>query len=130
LLAQASVVGKYSFSIAAVCNHTPTTGLAPKADADPLKDKLTKPDVPTTGTHSVYQLKNSNMATISADRVYCGAISVSGAATLTLNAGTYVIKDGSFSVGNSGSVKANGPVTIFLTAPGGVAANVTLGGSR
>jgi hypothetical protein len=97
--------------------------------ADPLAGRLTAPTVAGTCTHTNYQLTNSNIATISADGVYCGGISAIGASHLTLNAGTYILKNGAFNAGNSAIIDANGPVTIFLTAPTGSNAAVTLGGA-
>jgi hypothetical protein len=126
ITSQTSIVGGYNCTWSTICNPTPTTG-APVV-TDPLQG-MTAPSVPNTCTHNNYSLTNSNIATISADGVYCGGINVIGAAHLTLNEGTYILKDGGFRTGNSAIVDANGPVTIFMTAPNGNNAAVVLSGA-
>jgi Flp pilus assembly protein TadG len=46
--------------------------------------------------------------------VYCGGIEVSGTASVTFDAGTYVIKDGLFNVKNTASIKGKN-VAFYLT---------------
>ena len=46
--------------------------------------------------------------------VYCGGLEISGTASVTLNPGTYVIKNGLFNVKNTASVKGK-DVAFFLT---------------
>jgi hypothetical protein len=127
LTSQSDVVGGYSCSWSTVCNPAPTTG-SPTV-ADPLANRLTAPTVSGTCTHSNFQVSHVDVATISADGVYCGGISAIGASHLTLNAGTYILKNGGFSTGNSAIVDANGPVTIFMTAPSGSNAAFVIGGA-
>jgi hypothetical protein len=82
-----------------------------------------------TSSTSNYSLGNGNSATMGPG-VYCGGITVGGAATLTLNAGTYIMNGGGFNIGNSGVVNATGGVFIYNTATGGhTAGPVTIGGS-
>jgi Flp pilus assembly protein TadG len=128
LTSQSSVVGGYNCSWT-ICNPTPTTGAAPVAD--PLSG-LTAPTVSGTCTHTNYQLDHVGVATISPDGVYCGGINVIGAAHLTLHSTgqPFILKDGGFTTGNSAIVDADGPVTIFLTAPtSGKSAPVSIGGA-
>ncbi len=75
---------------------------------------------PASGTSSAtnYSLGNGNTATMGPG-VYCGGITVGGAATLTLNPGTYIMNGGGFNVSNSGKVNATGGVFIYNTATGG-----------
>jgi len=126
---QISVVGGVSCPVN-TCNPTPTTGAA--VVTDPLANKLTAPAVSGTCTHTNYQLDHVATATISPDGVYCGGISAIGSSHLTLHSTgqPFILKDGGFSTGNSAIVDADGPVTIFLTAPtSGKSAPVVLGGA-
>jgi Flp pilus assembly protein TadG len=127
ITSQSSVVGNYSCSWSTVCNPAPTTGAA--VVTDPLANRITAPSVPATCTHTNYQASHVDVATLSADGVYCGGISAIGSAHVTLNAGTYILKNGGFSTGNSAIIDANGPVTIFMTAPGGTNAAVVISGA-
>ncbi len=110
------------------CSPAPVTGAA--TVKDPLKDKLTAPDSSGTCGHTGYQLTNSNVATINPG-IYCGGISAIGSSHLTLhsNGSPFILKDGNFSAGNSAIVDADGPVTIFLTAPNSATAAVVLTGA-
>ena len=71
-----------------------------------------------TSTETNYSLGNGNTAT-RGPGVYCGGISVTGSATLTLLPGTYIMNGGGFNVGNSGIVNASGGVFIYNTATSG-----------
>jgi hypothetical protein len=123
---QISVVGHASCSVAAICNPVPTTGSS--VVTDPLAG-LSPPAVSGTCTHNSYSLGNSKSDTISADGVYCGGITVTGSAQLKLHGGTYILKDGGFSVGNSGIVTADGPVTIYMQGSTTKPANLALTGA-
>jgi Flp pilus assembly protein TadG len=126
---QISVAGGVSCPVN-TCNPTPITGAA--VVSDPLAGKLTAPAVSGTCAHTSYQLSHSDAATISPDGVYCGGISAGGASHLTLHSTgqPFILKDGGFSAGNSAVIDADGPVTIFLTAPtSGMSAPVVLSGS-
>lgn len=128
IASQISVVGRASCTVAAVCNPVPTTGSS--TVTDPLSG-MTPPAVGACGPNN-YALGSSNAATIqpsSTAGVYCGGISVTGAAHLTLHTGTYILKDGGFSVGNSGIVTADGPVTIYMQGSATKPANLALTGA-
>lgn len=45
--------------------------------------------------------------------VYCGGLTIKGGASVTLSPGTYIIRDGAFSIANNASLSGSG-VTIFL----------------
>ncbi len=82
-----------------------------------------------TSTETNYSIGNGNTAT-RGPGVYCGGISVGGAATLTLNPGTYIMNGGGFNVSNSGTVSATGGVFIYNTATAGhTAGAVSIQGS-
>ncbi len=99
-------------------NAAPTSGAA--VVADPFLG-LPKPTVPNTCYATNYSLGNSGTDTIYATdpstgavRVYCGGITVSGSAVLTMNPGTYIMDGGGFTNSHSGIINGTG-VTIFLT---------------
>jgi hypothetical protein len=82
-----------------------------------------------TSSATNYSLGNGNTATMGPG-VYCGGISVGGAATLTLNAGTYIMNGGGFNISNSGIVNATAGVFIYNTATAGQTAGaVSINGS-
>ena len=71
-----------------------------------------------TSSSANYSLGNGNTATMGPG-VYCGGINVGGAATLTLNPGTYIMNGGGFNVSNSGKVIATAGVFIYNTVSAG-----------
>ena len=64
-----------------------------------------------------YKLDSGKSATVSPG-VYCGGISVSGGASLTLSPGTYILDRGSLSVSGNSTISGQG-VTIVLTSSTG-----------
>src|SRR5579862_1154072 len=122
--AQIDIVGGASTQNSSQLSPSPTTNMA--VAADPLAFLPT----PTVGscTSSGVNLTGHNTQTIS-QGVYCGSISVGGGATLNLNPGTYVLKNG-FSVAGGGTVNGSG-VTLYnlsgsISVSGG--ANISLSG--
>ena len=92
---------------------------------DPLIS-LPAPTVPTSCDQTNYSLGNSNAATIT-HGVYCGGITVSGSAVLTLNPGLYILNGGGLNNTHSGTINmgtVNGVtgVTFFLTGQHGYTA--------
>jgi hypothetical protein len=82
-----------------------------------------------TSSETNYSLGHSDTAT-RGPGVYCGGITVSGSAVLTLNAGTYIMNGGGFNVGNSGRVIATSGVMIYNTVSAGqTAGSVSIGGN-
>lgn len=83
-----------------------TTSPAPNTGASTVADPFASLPAPTFTSscdvaHTNYSIGNGNSATISAG-VYCGGITVTGAATLNLNAGNYILLGGGLIVSNSG----------------------------
>ncbi len=110
------VVGGTSVSGATV-TPTPTTGVA--SFSDPL---ATLPMPAFTGCNFTnYSLGNGGVATISPG-VYCGGISLSGSAQLTLNPGTYVLNGAGLTMSGSSSIKGT-HVTLFNTGQSGQTAS-------
>lgn len=105
-----SIMGDYALSGSSTL--TATTIKKGVTTADPYTD-LAVPN--STGCqYSSFSL-GSGAATINPG-VYCGSITVSGGATLTMNPGVYIIKGGDFKVSSS-NLAANG-VGIVLTKDG------------
>ncbi len=92
----------------------PTYSPIPDTDCAPIPDPLASLGAPTVGACTVtnYSL-NSGDDTIDPG-VYCGGISANTNGTLTLNPGTYIIKDGEFKLGGGANVVGDG-VFIYLT---------------
>ena len=122
--AQISVVGGYSTSTNASINPTPTTGAS--TFTDPLGDV----PPPTIGSCTSFGVSLSNNQTMTiSPGVYCGAISVTGHANLTLNAGLYIITTGGLNVGGQATLNGTG-VTVYLQTnsvsfAGGATTNIT-----
>jgi hypothetical protein len=107
---------------------TPAATLNAGAVADPLSG-MTMPAVGTCD-HTAYSIGNSNTATMGPG-VYCGGITVSGSAQLTLTQGTYILNGGGLRVSNSGRLTNTGSgVTFFNTGKNGYALGaVGIGGA-
>ncbi|HLY19690.1 MAG TPA: pilus assembly protein TadG-related protein [Bryobacteraceae bacterium] len=116
------VVGGVSTQNSTQVSPTPTTG------ASVASDPLQFMPAPTVGacTSAGVNLTGHSTQTIS-QGVYCGSISVGGNASLIMNPGTYILKNG-FSVAGGGTVTGSG-VTLYnlsgtIAVSGG--ANMTL----
>jgi hypothetical protein len=68
-------------------------------------------------TRTNYSISGGAVGSIS-EGVYCGGISISGGARLTLNAGTYILKGGGISVSGGGILTGAG-VTLYNTFASG-----------
>jgi hypothetical protein len=116
------VIGKVVKGAAAVI--TPAATTVTKAAADPLAG-LVAPTVSTTCYQTNYSLGNSKTDTIDPGpngQPYCGGITVSGTAVLTMHPGTYIMNGGGFNITHGGTVTSTGGVTIFLTGQNGFTA--------
>jgi len=105
-----NVVGGYSVTGNSTVTPTPTT------NASPQPDPLTFLVPPTFG-HCDYtntKVTGNDSLTLSPG-TYCNGISVSGHATVTFNAGTYVLLGGGLNVSGSSTLTGAG-VTFFLTS--------------
>lgn len=67
--------------------------------------------------HNNYRLGSGGSATI-APGVYCGGITVTGGASLTLQPGTYILDQGNLSISGNSTISGQG-VTIVLTSSSG-----------
>ena len=104
-----SIVGNYDFDLLPFVSPKPVTGIAP------VKDPLARLQAPSVGgcDHTNYSLGLISIATISPG-VYCGGISISGAAVLHLRPGTYIMRGGGLNVLGAAAIVGTG-VTFYLT---------------
>lgn len=86
----------------------PTTGCPPQPD--PLAD-LSPPEI--GGCDYSNKILNGFHGTLQPG-VYCGGLIISGASSVDLAPGVYVIKDGPFMIGDSSEISGDG-VTFYLT---------------
>lgn len=107
------VTGNYTISGGSYVSPSPAIHVP--AETDPLAHVA----APSVGgcTTTNYSISSGAVATIS-EGVYCGGISISGGARLTLNAGTYILKGGGISVSGGGILTGSG-VTFYNTFGGG-----------
>jgi hypothetical protein len=110
---QVNIVGNYSSSGGGIISPAPTIHVA--AEPDPLAHV----PAPAVGAcnQTNYSVSSGQVRTIS-EGVYCGGISVSGGARLTLNPGTYILKGGGLSV-SGGSYLTGAGVTFYNTFAAG-----------
>lgn len=87
---------------------TPDTGCAPKPD--PMASLA----APAVGGCTETNYAMPALGDTIDPGVYCGGITANNASTLTLNPGTYIIKNGPFSAAGSPNIVGNG-VHIYLT---------------
>jgi len=104
-----NVAGAYQITNGATISPTPTTHVA--AQSDPLS-YLSPPSVGAC-TQTNYSLGGGSTKTIN-QGVYCGGITVSNGATMTMTAGTYTMLGGGFNLMGGATVTGTG-VTIYLT---------------
>ena len=77
-------------------------------------DPLASLEAPLYGGCNHHDASYHNASATLNEGVYCGGLAIDGKSDITLNPGTYIIKDGPFSL--KGSAKVSGvDVTIFLT---------------
>jgi hypothetical protein len=118
---EVDVVGNYQNGSGCISAPTITTSAA--ATADPYAS-LPNPSISACSSSINV---NGTSATYS-QGTYCG-INVAGGGTLTLNAGTYYIDSGNFSMsGGSSSINASAGVSIVLTSSHGAYGNVNISG--
>jgi Flp pilus assembly protein TadG len=103
------IVGGYDFDLLPFVSPRPTTGIAP------VGDPLARLQAPTFGgcDHVNYSLGLISIATMNPG-VYCGGITLTGAAILHLNPGTYVIRGGGLNVLGASLITGTG-VTFYIT---------------
>jgi Flp pilus assembly protein TadG len=119
-----NIVGGYTADANSTISPMPSTGAA--AFKDPLGDV----PPPTIGscTSTGVSLGNNDKQTISPG-VYCGPVTVTGHAVLTLSAGLYILTSGGLNVGGQATLNGTG-VTIYLptnsvTFAGGADSNLS-----
>ena len=109
-----SIVGNYTTTgTASVVATSKTTGASPVSD--PYANVATPS--PSGTCAPVNSWNHSQTATISPG-TYCNGLSVSGAASVTMQPGVYIINQGTFNVSNGASLTGTG-VTIVLTSSTG-----------
>jgi hypothetical protein len=103
------IVGGYDFDLLPFVSPKPVTGIAP------VKDPLARLQAPSVGScdHTNYSLSLISIGTISPG-VYCGGITITGAAILHLQAGTYIIRGGGINVLGVAVMIGTG-VTFYIT---------------
>ncbi len=117
------IAGNYSAVGGGAVSPAPAIHLP--AEPDPLAHL----SAPAAGAcaRTNYSVSSGQDVTIS-EGVYCGGISVSGGARLSLNPGTYVLKGGGLTVSGMSSLTGSG-VTFYNTSGGGYSyAGVALSG--
>jgi hypothetical protein len=86
----------------------------PTTDCPPLKDPLFSRPPPTVGACTSTNLAISRGTQTLSPGVYCGGLSISGGAHVTLGPGVFVIKDGPLSVSGGASLTGNN-AGVYLT---------------
>jgi Flp pilus assembly protein TadG len=119
-----NIVGGYTADTNSSVSPIPITGAA--AFRDPLGD-VPPPSVDSCVSSGV-SLGNNDKQTITPG-VYCGPITVTGHAVLTLSAGLYILTTGGLNVGGQATLNGTG-VTIYLPTntvqlAGGATTNIT-----
>lgn len=118
------VHGGVSITGSSTASPAPTTGAG--TVTDPLAS------LPAPGysgcDHTNYTIGNGNTGSISPG-VYCGGITVGGAATLTLGAGIYILNGGGLTVGNSGTMNATNVMFYNTGSAGHTIAPISITGS-
>jgi Flp pilus assembly protein TadG len=119
-----NIVGGYTADANSTITPVPTTGVA--TFRDPLAD-VPPPNYTGCGSTGV-SLGNNDKVTIDPG-VYCGPVTVTGHAVLTMNPGLYVISSGGLSVGGQATVNGSGVTMYFPTNTasfaGGATTNLT-----
>ena len=92
-------------------NVTPSTD-CPKV-ADPLMSQLP----PAYGNCTANNFKIKSGAVVLTPGVYCGGLEIAGTASVDFSPGTYVIKDGEFTIANTARAKGKN-VGFYLTGSG------------
>jgi Flp pilus assembly protein TadG len=123
-IATIKIVGGYVADTNSTISPLPVTGLP--NFSDPMVD-VPPPTVGGCDSTGV-SIGNNQNQTINPG-VYCGAINITGHATLTMNPGLYIITTGGLSVGGQATLNGSG-VTIYLqtnsaSLSGGAATNLT-----
>jgi hypothetical protein len=104
------IVGGYDFDLLPFVSPKPVTGIAP------VKDPLASLRAPTVGSncdHTNYSVGPIGIGTLSPG-VYCGGITITGAAILHLQPGTYILRGGGLNVLGLSVMTGTG-VTFYLT---------------
>jgi hypothetical protein len=110
--AYTSIVGGYSINGGGMITPLPSTGAT--SEGDPLAYVA----APAVGScTSASQVSITTSRTIDPG-VYCGGISISAGARVTLNPGTYILRGGGLSISGGSNVSGDG-VTFYNTAGGG-----------
>jgi Flp pilus assembly protein TadG len=113
--------GNASFSASSICvagtygsgTYTPT----PQTHCAVHPDPLAALPAPTVGACNYTNFSVSHTPAPLSPGVYCGGISASGQAALTLNPGIYILKNGGLRLSGQVSVTGSG-VMLFLTGNG------------
>ena len=116
-----SVTNGAKVSAGKTCSHggvrvdgASTVAPAANTDCPALPDPLATRAQPLVGACNFNNIKITSGSTSLTPGVYCGGLQVTGNASVTLLAGTYIIKDGSLLV-KAGSSLSGVDVSIFLT---------------
>ncbi len=122
IVAKNSAVLKASF----ICSRGGKTGGAGQFDPEPLTDcpgfddPLAGRAEPVPGSCTGTDLVISGGTHALSPGTYCGGIVVTDGARVTLNGGTYILKDGPLKVHNGGELDGTQGVGLFFTGAGAV----------
>jgi Flp pilus assembly protein TadG len=125
----AFISGNYTTSGQASLNTTNGTFTGAQPANDPYAD-VPIPSYSTTcdSSHTNYSVSGSDKSVSLAPGVFCGGLSVSGGASVTLSPGTYIMNGGNFSISGNSSISGTGGVTIILTGSGSDYATASISG--
>jgi Flp pilus assembly protein TadG len=99
-----------SMSASAICSAggyiAKTTAIVPIPTQDclPLADPLVGRMAPSIGSCDVTNFKISSGTQVLAPGTYCGGLTISGTASVSFSPGTYIIKDGAFTVSQKAKI--------------------------
>jgi Flp pilus assembly protein TadG len=101
--------------------------------AAPANDPYSEVPIPSYSTncdsgHTNYSINGSDKSATLSPGVFCGGLSVSGGASVTLSPGTYIMNGGSFSISGNSTINGTGGVTIILTGSGSDYATASIAG--
>jgi hypothetical protein len=100
-----------SMSATAICTaggyiaKTTSVEPIPTTDCPPVADPLAGRTAPSIGSCNVTNFKIASGNQVLAPGTYCGGLAISGTASVSFLPGTYIIKDGTFTVSQKAKIK-------------------------
>ncbi len=93
------------------------TNVTPLTDCPKVADPLLSQSPPAYGNCTANNYKIKSGAVVLMPGVYCGGLEIVGTASVEFSPGTYVIKDGAFTIANTAKAKGKN-VGFYLTGTG------------